>query len=70
MTTDSVLTARAVPRGQQLQEVLDEIAADYRDTQIFAVAQRVRGFANAANSVPWFYNAWIDDTSAAATGKD
>ncbi len=30
MTTDSVLTARAVPRGQQLQEVLDAIAADYR----------------------------------------
>lgn len=40
------------------------------DTQIFAVAPRVRGFANAANSVPWFYNAWIDDTSAATTGKD
>ncbi|WP_077739162.1 acyl-CoA dehydrogenase [Mycolicibacterium boenickei] len=30
MTIDSVLTARAVPRGQQLQEVLDAIAADYR----------------------------------------
>jgi peptide/nickel transport system substrate-binding protein len=34
------------------------------DTQIFAVAPRVRGFANAANSVPWFYDTWIsDDTS-------
>ncbi|MBB5916103.1 peptide/nickel transport system substrate-binding protein [Nocardia transvalensis] len=33
------------------------------DTQIFAVAPRVRGFANAANSVPWFYNAWIDNGS-------
>lgn len=32
------------------------------DTQIFAVAPRVRGFANAANSVPWFYDTWIDDT--------
>jgi peptide/nickel transport system substrate-binding protein len=32
------------------------------DTQIFAVARRVKGFANAANSVPWFYGAWIDDT--------
>ncbi len=31
------------------------------DTQIFAVAPRVRGFANAANSVPWFYDAWISD---------
>ncbi|MGA5462150.1 ABC transporter substrate-binding protein [Mycobacterium sp. NPDC050041] len=31
------------------------------DTQIFAVAPRVRGFANAANSVPWFYDAWITD---------
>lgn len=30
MTTDSVLTAHTVPRGQQLQEVLDAIAADYR----------------------------------------
>lgn len=30
MTADSVLTARTVPRGQQLQEVLDAIAADYR----------------------------------------
>lgn len=30
MTTDSVLTARAVPRGPQLQQVLDAIAADYR----------------------------------------
>jgi peptide/nickel transport system substrate-binding protein len=32
------------------------------DTQIFAVAPRVKGFANAANSVPWFYDASIDDT--------
>jgi peptide/nickel transport system substrate-binding protein len=32
------------------------------DTQIFAVAPRVKGFANAANSVPWFYGASIDDT--------
>ncbi|OBG84766.1 acyl-CoA dehydrogenase [Mycobacterium sp. E802] len=30
MTTDSVLTAVPVPRGPQLQDVLDEIAADYR----------------------------------------
>ncbi|MCW1820537.1 acyl-CoA dehydrogenase [Mycolicibacterium conceptionense] len=30
MTIDSVLNAPAVPRGQQLQEVLDAIAADYR----------------------------------------
>lgn len=37
------------------------------DTQIFAVAPRVQGFANAANSVPWFYGAWIDDT---VTGRD
>ena len=34
------------------------------DTQVFAVAPRVQGFENAANSVPWFYNAWIDDTRA------
>lgn len=40
------------------------------DTQIFAVAPRVRGFANAANSVPWFYNAWIDDAPAANNGRD
>lgn len=37
------------------------------DTQIFAVAPRVHGFANAANSVPWFYDAWIGD---ARNGKD
>ncbi|MGV9797442.1 ABC transporter substrate-binding protein [Mycobacterium sp. NPDC003449] len=37
------------------------------DTQIFAVAPRVRGFANAANSVPWFYNTWIGDEPI---GKD
>ncbi|WP_024800115.1 ABC transporter substrate-binding protein [Nocardia sp. BMG51109] len=33
------------------------------DTQIFGVAPRVRGLANAANSVPWFYDTWIDDGS-------
>jgi peptide/nickel transport system substrate-binding protein len=37
------------------------------DTQIFAVARRVKGFANAANSVPWFYGVWIDD---AEPGRD
>jgi peptide/nickel transport system substrate-binding protein len=40
------------------------------DTQIFAVAPRVQGFANAANSVPWFYGAWIDDSHTLTTGKD
>ena len=40
------------------------------DTQIFAVAPRVQGFANAANSVPWFYDTWIDDSHAYTTGKD
>ncbi|MGW5381274.1 ABC transporter substrate-binding protein [Nocardia sp. NPDC003963] len=30
------------------------------DTQIFGVAPRVQGLTHAANSVPWFYNAWID----------
>lgn len=37
------------------------------DTQIFAVAPRVRGFENAANSVPWFYDTWIGDDRS---GKD
>ncbi|WP_328396417.1 ABC transporter substrate-binding protein [Nocardia sp. NBC_00416] len=32
-------------------------------TQIFGVAPRVQGLTHAANSVPWFYNAWIDDRS-------
>lgn len=42
------------------------------DTQIFAVAPRVQGFANAANSVPWFYGAWIDDDrkGPAGAGRD
>ncbi|WP_263996511.1 ABC transporter substrate-binding protein [Mycobacterium yunnanensis] len=42
------------------------------DTQIFAVAPRVQGFENAANSVPWFYDAWIDDqrTGPARSGRD
>ncbi|MDV3124976.1 ABC transporter substrate-binding protein [Mycobacterium sp. 21AC1] len=40
------------------------------DTQIFAVAPRVQGFANAANSVPWFYDTWIDESVHADTGKD
>lgn len=40
------------------------------DTQIFAVAPRVQGFANAANSVPWFYDTWIDDSHTLTTGKD
>lgn len=40
------------------------------DTQIFAVAPRVRGFANAANSVPWFYDTWIDGSAPAGPGKD
>jgi peptide/nickel transport system substrate-binding protein len=39
------------------------------DTQIFAVAPQVQGFENAANSVPWFYNAWIDDTRAGPGGS-
>lgn len=39
------------------------------DTQIFAVAPRVHGFANAANSVPWFYGAWIGEERD-ATGRD
>ena len=39
------------------------------DTQIFAVAPRVHGFANAANSVPWFYDAWIGEARP-GTGKD
>lgn len=30
------------------------------DTQIFAVAPEVRGFRNAANSPPFFYDAWIE----------
>jgi peptide/nickel transport system substrate-binding protein len=38
------------------------------DTQIFAVAPRVHGFANAANSVPWFYDAWIGEARP-DTGK-
>ncbi|MBI3224488.1 MAG: ABC transporter substrate-binding protein [Mycolicibacterium cosmeticum] len=40
------------------------------DTQIFAVAPRVQGFANAANSVPWFYDTWIDDTHQGGTDHD
>lgn len=39
------------------------------DTQIFAVAPRVRGFANAANSVPWFYDTWIDESATAGPQK-
>ncbi len=40
------------------------------DTQIFAVAPRVQGFANAANSVPWFYNTWIDNSAVPASGEE
>jgi peptide/nickel transport system substrate-binding protein len=40
------------------------------DTQIFAVAPRVHGFANAANSVPWFYDAYIGANRTGLNGKD
>jgi peptide/nickel transport system substrate-binding protein len=39
------------------------------DTQIFAIAPRVRGFENAANSVPWFYDAWIDGGNSGPAGS-
>lgn len=55
-------------RAQILREYTDYVIDNaytvplLEDTQIFGVAPRVQGLTHAANSVPWFYNAWIDDT--------
>ncbi|MFD4404599.1 ABC transporter substrate-binding protein [Nocardia sp. NPDC058499] len=72
-TIDRLLRAQLVEtdpgrRDRILREYTDYVIDNaytvplLEDTQIFGVAPRVQGLTHAANSVAWFYNAWIDDT--------
>ncbi|GAA5066241.1 ABC transporter substrate-binding protein [Nocardia callitridis] len=71
-TIDRLLRAQLVEndpvrRGELVREYTNYVIDNaytvplLEDTQIFAVAPRVRGMGNAANSVPWFYDTWIDN---------
>jgi peptide/nickel transport system substrate-binding protein len=67
MLAEQVTATDPQRRLQILREYTDYVIDNayaiplLEDTQIFAVAPRVQGFANAANSVPWFYDTWIAD---------